>query len=183
MSNILNLLKESYPDEYENNLKLHAVEEWADDYSMVVYEIEKQFQAIMDLIEKFEPDATFYLAHAIKEWPISGFEELNLKAFNDLEVISIDGLLTLHCDWSMVKHTYDQQLDSMETLVDKFDSSKTRILLRAITEWTLAGYEKRNSEIIDGLETFNMEACLELRCDWNMVLYEYDKQDDALSAL
>ena len=183
MSNIINLLKESYPVKYENNLKLHAVEEWADDYSMVVYEIEKQFQSILDLIEKFESDATFYLAYAIQEWTIKGFEDLNLIAFNDLEVISIDGLLNLHCDWSMVEHTYDQQLDSMETLIDKFDSSKTKILIKAITEWTLAGYEEKNSEIIDGLDTFNLEACLELRCDWNMVLYEYDKQDDALSTL
>ena len=45
MSNVINFLKESHSEAYENNLKLHALEEWADYYSMVVYEIDKQDDA------------------------------------------------------------------------------------------------------------------------------------------
>ena len=107
-------IKDTYSTGYENTLKKYALQEWSDDYSMVVYEINKQANALFDIVESFESENTMVLLSAIKKWSIEGFESLNEAEFYEFPTLSIEYLLKLHCDWSMVKHEYDKQVKAKD---------------------------------------------------------------------
>jgi predicted RNA-binding protein len=105
-----NYIKEKFPSEYEKTLKKYALKEWNDDYSMVVYEINKQADALVQLVNNFESDNTQIVFNAIHEWSRDGYKNFNIEEFNKLTTFSIKNLLKLHCDWSMVKYEYDKQV-------------------------------------------------------------------------
>lgn len=105
-----NYIKEEFPAEYEKTLKKYALKEWNDDYSMVVYEINKQSDALVQLVNNFESDNTQIVFNAIQEWSRDGYKNFNVEEFNKFETFSIKNLLKLHCDWSMVKYEYDKQV-------------------------------------------------------------------------
>ena len=74
-------IKKNYPSEYEKTLKKHALAEWKDDFSMVVYEINKQADALIELIDEFESDNTNIEFKAIQEWSIDGYKSSNITKF------------------------------------------------------------------------------------------------------
>ena len=103
-------IKKNYPTEYEQTLKKYALTEWKDDFSMVVYEINKQADALVKLIEDFKSDNTNIAFKAIQEWSRDGYKSKNIELFREMKTFSLEGLLKMHCDWSMVKYEYDKQV-------------------------------------------------------------------------
>ena len=103
-------IKKNFPTEYENTLKKYALSEWKDDYSMVVYEINKQADAIVKLIDSFKSDNTNIAFKAIQEWSRDGYLTHNINIFKEMTTFSLKDLLKMHCDWSMVKYEYDKQV-------------------------------------------------------------------------
>ena len=103
-------IKKNYPSDYEATLKKHALEEWKDDFSMVLYEINKQADELFGLIEEFESDNTNIAFKAIQEWSIDGYQSGNMTKIKEISTFGLKQLLKLHCDWSMVKYEYDKQV-------------------------------------------------------------------------
>lgn len=103
-------IKNKFPADYEATLKKHAIEEWKDDFSMIVYEINKQSDALLKLIEEFKSENTNIAFKAIQEWSIEGFKDSNIIMFKEINTFGLDQLIKLHCDWSMVKYEYDKQV-------------------------------------------------------------------------
>ena len=105
-------IKKNYPDEYENSLKKHALEKWNDDYEMVVYEINNQADALVELIENFKSDYTNIAFKAIQKWSIDGFINTNITIFKEFKTFGLKELIRLHCDWGMVKYEYENQIEA-----------------------------------------------------------------------
>ncbi len=103
-------IKKNYSEDYEATLKKHALEEWIDDFSMVVYEINKQADALVELIDEFKSDNTNIVFKAIQEWSIDGYKSSNITKFTEIDTFGLKQLIKLHCDWSMVKYEYDKQV-------------------------------------------------------------------------
>ena len=103
-------IKKNYPTEYEQTLKRYALAEWNDDFSMVVYEINKQADALVKLVDEFKSDNTNVAFKAIQEWSRDGYKSKNISLFNEMKTFGLKDLLKLHCDWSMVKYEYDKQV-------------------------------------------------------------------------
>lgn len=103
-------IKKNYPTEYEQTLKKYALAEWKDDFSMVVYEINKQADALVKLIDEFKSDNTNIAFKAIQEWSRDGYKSKNITLFKEMTTFGLKDLLKMHCDWSMVKYEYDKQV-------------------------------------------------------------------------
>ena len=103
-------IKKNYPNEYEKTIKKHALEKWGDDYSMVIYMINKQSDALVNLVETFKSENTNIAIKAIQKWSIDGYQNSNIALFKEMEVFGLKELLKMHCDWSMVKYEYDKQV-------------------------------------------------------------------------
>jgi len=103
-------IKKNYPSNYEKTLKKNALAEWNDDYSMVVYEINKQADELIELIDEFESDNTNIVFKAIQEWSIDGYKSSNITKFKEMTTFGLKDLIKMHCDWSMVKYEYDKQV-------------------------------------------------------------------------
>jgi len=79
-------IKDKYPNEYTNTIRKHALEEWKDDYEMVVYEINQQSNALINLVENFKSDNTNIAFKAIQEWSVDGYLSLgHLLYYTDWE--------------------------------------------------------------------------------------------------
>jgi len=102
--------KQNYPTEYESTIKRHALQEWGEDYTMVVYEINKQADAIVDICTQFESKHTRQLVGAIREWSIDGYVTHNLEQVKAMKVVDRKTLIKIYCDWSMVKYEYSKQV-------------------------------------------------------------------------
>lgn len=103
-------IKDSLQLDYEQTIRKHALVEWGDDYSMVVYEINKQADALFELIKIFESNNTNIVFKAIQEWSIDGYKSDNITNFKELKTFGLKQLIKLNCDWSMVKYEYDKQV-------------------------------------------------------------------------
>lgn len=105
-------IKENYSEDYEATIKKHALKEWEDDFSMVVYEINMQSDALIELIDEFKSENTKIAFRAIKEWSTDGYENSNITKFNEMKAFGLKQLIKLHCDWTMVKYEYDNQVEA-----------------------------------------------------------------------
>ena len=103
-------IKKNYPSAYENTLKKHAIEKWSTDYEMVVYMINNQADALVDLIDNFKSDNTNIVFKAIQKWSIDGYKNSNTNAFKKIDTFGLKQLIPLHCDWEMVEYEYDNQV-------------------------------------------------------------------------
>lgn len=109
-------IKDKYPAEYENILKRNALKEWKDDYSMVIYEINKQADSIFDVVSSFERENTSIMFKAIQEWSIDGYSNYNMNILKEMKIFELTSLLKMYCDWSMVKFEYNKQLKAKKSL-------------------------------------------------------------------
>ncbi|MDR9487647.1 hypothetical protein, partial [Salibacter sp.] len=49
---------------------------------------------------------------AIKKWSYDGYKSTNIEKLNQFTTFGMEQLIQLHCDWEMVKHMYDNQLEA-----------------------------------------------------------------------
>ena len=90
-------LKENFTDIYEA-VKTRAVGEWGDDHRMVVYEINKQSDAIIEaaLLLKEYPEIT---VSALYKWA-------------DGDISRTEDIYTFSVDWRMVVYTAKKQIEA-----------------------------------------------------------------------
>jgi len=105
-----NYIKKNYPEQYEKNIKVHAIEKWGNDFQMVVYSINQQSESLHSLIMTFEPSNTNILFQSVLKWSQSGYSDKNETIFRDMKTFEYNSALMLHCDWQMVKYEYDNQV-------------------------------------------------------------------------
>ena len=105
-------IKKTFPNAYQDTIRKHAVSEWGDDFTMVVYEINKQADALVELINTFKSENTDIAFRAIQEWSLSGHVESNIERFRAIDSFDLKSLVVFQCDWSMVKYEYDKQLEA-----------------------------------------------------------------------
>jgi hypothetical protein len=103
-------IRENFNSYYEETLKRHALEKWETDHEMVVYEINNQSDALINLIEEFKSDNTNIAFRAIQKWSYDGYKESNIEKFKQLNTFGLKQLIPLHCDWEMVKYEYNNQV-------------------------------------------------------------------------
>ncbi len=103
-------IKKAFPNAYENTLKRYAIEEWGVDHSMVLWEINKQADALTEFTRIFKTENSTEAIRAIKEWTISGFETQTTMELERLEEMSRKALLRFNCDWKMVLYEYKKQV-------------------------------------------------------------------------
>lgn len=108
-ANALNI-KQNFNSEYESTIKKYALIKWKDDFQMVVYEINKQADALTNIVEKFKAKNTTILYKAIIKWSQPSKNEANHNNWKELKSIDIGPMLKLHADWQMVEYEYDNQV-------------------------------------------------------------------------
>lgn len=107
-------IRENYPVEYQETIRSYAVQEWGNDHTMVVYVINQQADALMDIIRSFESEHTNILFTAIQEWSHSGHKAENIDKFRNLTTVNLQQMIDIQADWSMVKYVYEQQVEASQ---------------------------------------------------------------------
>jgi hypothetical protein len=77
---------------------------------MVIYEINKQSDALINLIEEFKSENTNILFKAMMKWSYEGKVNPNTKKWEDITKCDLPNLLQLECDWTMVLYEYRKQV-------------------------------------------------------------------------
>lgn len=103
-------IKANFADDYERTIKKNALNKWGDDFSMVIYMINKQSDALVELVETFRSDNTKIFFNAMFKWTIDGWEENNKKQAEELKDMSLANMMKFNCDWSMVLYEYKKQV-------------------------------------------------------------------------
>lgn len=109
-------IKSNYNESYEEVLKKHALDEWNDDYEMVIYQINTEADALNDLVDMFKSEHTNIAFDAIKEWSYDGYKNYNIKKFRATNTFSLSKLVEFHCEWQMVKHSYEKEVKAKNAL-------------------------------------------------------------------
>ena len=98
--------KDNNPASYEV-IKQHAIEKWNDDYSMVIFSINKQSKACYEFFQYYKDNEDNALAYRlIQKWTYKGFEATNEKLLDKKRI------LELHVDWSMIYYEYKKQIEA-----------------------------------------------------------------------
>lgn len=112
-------MKENYPADYQNTLYRHAVEKWQDDERMIIYEINRQADALDDFADDYRVEHTAIAFEAMKKYGYDGYQAENAAIMNQLRVfgviIGVDKLIKLHCNWPTVNEEYDRQVRAKAT--------------------------------------------------------------------
>ena len=103
-------IKDRYPVEYEATIKKEALLKWEDNYSMIVYEINKQSNSLVKLVDVFNSDNKGIVNKAIQKWSVNGYKNSNESLFKKMTTFDLKGLLKMNCDWSMVLYEYKKQV-------------------------------------------------------------------------
>lgn len=111
------LIREKYNYEYEYIFKHYAVKEWGEDYAMVLFEINRQSDSFIELINKLKSENLSIFKNAILEWSREGYKEENLRKMREEgnSIFITSKLIKLKTDWSMVKFEYDRQVKAKES--------------------------------------------------------------------
>jgi hypothetical protein len=111
------LIREKYNYEYEYIFKHYAVKEWGEDYAMVLFEINRQSDSFIELINKLKSEHLSIFKNAILEWSREGYKEENLRKIREEgnSIFIMSKLIKLKTDWSMVKFEYDRQVKAKES--------------------------------------------------------------------
>ena len=111
------LIKEKYNYEYENIFKHYAVKEWEEDYAMVLFEINRQSDSFIELINKLKSENLPIFKNALLEWSREGYKEENIRKMKEEgnSIFLMSKLIKLKVDWSMVKFEYDRQVKAKDS--------------------------------------------------------------------
>ena len=105
-------IKNTHPKGY-NIIKYYAMQEWGNDHEMVVYQINNQSEALINLLVIFEPKHTNILYRALQEWSYPTFLKHTQQYFeNEVNAAEISLFLNFHVDWEMVEYTYKNQVSA-----------------------------------------------------------------------
>lgn len=105
-------IKNNYALEYEQTIKKNALDEWGNNYMMVIYYINTQADALSALLKEFTSDNTNIAFNAIQNWSIDGYLSKNIALFKQMEVFNLQNLLKMNCNWMMVKYEYENQVNA-----------------------------------------------------------------------
>jgi len=103
-------IKENFPEDYEKGIRQFAINQWGDDYEMVVYVINNQADKLVKLIDVFESEHTNIAFKAIQEWSVDGYLQANIKKFKEMDTFDLKSLIKINCDWEMVLYVYEKQV-------------------------------------------------------------------------
>ena len=105
-------IKTNYSSDYTQTLRKHAVDKWETDHEMIVYEINTQADALVNLINKFKSENSQIVLKAMIKWSHKGHEPGNTSRLKNLKAFNLENLIKFHCDWEMVEYEYDNQVKS-----------------------------------------------------------------------
>jgi hypothetical protein len=108
LNNFASYLKENYNEQYENIIKKHAELKWGDDFSMVLYEINKQSESYITIFKNLEKDQIEILLKCIIKWSHKGYKSFNIDLMNNGAKSPLD----FHCDWPMVLYELEKQVNA-----------------------------------------------------------------------
>ncbi len=103
-------IKENFPEDYRKGIRQFAINQWGDDYEMVVYVINNQADKLVKLIDVFESEHTNIAFKAIQEWSVDGYLQANIKKFKEMDTFDLKSLIKINCDWEMVLYVYEKQV-------------------------------------------------------------------------
>lgn len=103
-------IKTEYSKLYESTIRHHSLEKWNNDFVMVVYEINKQCDAIVELIKSFKQENTNVLFNAMIKWSYESSIKSNAEKIKEIKTCDFRNLLPLECDWPMVLYEYKKQV-------------------------------------------------------------------------
>jgi len=107
-------LKNISKSNFDMTIRASAIREWKSDHSMVVYEINKQSDALVWLTKNFKKKYASEFVGAVINWETDGVVCDNIKVLTENPTISKKTLLMLYCDWTMVKYEYKKQVEAAE---------------------------------------------------------------------
>ncbi len=103
-------IKDNFSNLFELTIRKFAIEKWKDDSSMVYNEINKQSDALTDLLVEFKSSNSNILYKSIIKSSLEGKSISNAKKWNQIKAIGFGELLELECDWMIVQKEYEKQL-------------------------------------------------------------------------
>ena len=103
-------IKDNFSNLFELTIRKFAIEKWKDDSSMVYTEINKQSDALTDLLVEFKSSNSNILYKSIIKSSLEGKSISNAKKWNQIKAIGFGELLELECDWTIVQKEYEKQL-------------------------------------------------------------------------
>ena len=103
------LLRKNYPSGY-NVFKHHAVAKWKTDHEMVIYAINNQSDAFIEMSSLYEEAYADIYTNAIYKWHIDGCESIEKTSTREGFK-----LIDLHVDWTMVLYTYKNQVKALNS--------------------------------------------------------------------
>jgi len=92
-------LTDYYNVDFELTIKKHAFDEYRDNQSMLIIEMNEQAESLFAIVEKYNFNNKELLFEAIDEWTYDDYEMKNSKTLNTSNQVTVSNLLKLHCDW------------------------------------------------------------------------------------
>ena len=110
-------LTDYYNVDFELTIKKHAFDEYRDNQSMLIIEMNEQAESLFVIVEKYNFNNKEFLFEAIDEWTYDDYEMKNNKILKTSNQVTVPDFLKLHCDWVNV-------LDEFSRLIRKKDKNK-----------------------------------------------------------
>jgi len=96
-----------------NVIKYYAMQEWGTDHGMVLYEINKQCDSCLNVLELALSDSGNFsiFVDAVEYWSCPGMVLSNMTIITEwMGEADFYTIFTMQCDWSMVEYEYNQQI-------------------------------------------------------------------------
>lgn len=93
-----------------SNISKPAIEKWKDDSTMIYNEINKQSDALADLLVNFKPANSNILYKSVIKCSTKDKSITNEKKWSTIKIIGFEELLALDCDWTIVQKEYEKQV-------------------------------------------------------------------------
>jgi len=103
-------LKDNFTSLFHSNICKPAIEKWKNDSIMVYDEINKQSDALADLLVNFKPANSNILYKSVIKTSVIDKSISNEKKWSSIKIIGFEELLALECDWTIVKKEYEKQV-------------------------------------------------------------------------
>jgi len=110
-------LTDYYNVDFELTIKKHAFDEYRDNHSMLIIEMNEQAESLFAIVEKYNFNNKDFLFEAIDEWTYYDYEIKNKETLKTSNKVTVPDLLKLHCDWVNV-------LDEFVNLIRKKDKKR-----------------------------------------------------------